>query len=47
MGEYISFGCRDHERMKFRILREGNKTKTRITPLEIRREDLELFVIVS
>jgi len=43
VGECVSFGCSDHEMVKFRILREENKTKSRITALDIWREDLGLF----
>ncbi|KAK4807056.1 hypothetical protein QYF61_018397 [Mycteria americana] len=38
-----SLGCSDHEMVEFRILRERNKTKSRISALDFRRVDLGLF----
>lgn len=41
--ECASFGCTDHEMVVFRILRGGNKAKSRIMPLDFRGMDFILF----
>ena len=46
VGECIFFVCSDHEMVKFRILREENKIKSRITALDIWRQDLGLLGII-
>jgi len=37
-----SLHCNDHEMVKFRILREGNEAKSRITALGLERADFAL-----
>lgn len=38
-----SLRCSDHESMKFKILREGNKAKPSITTLDFRRTEFGIF----
>jgi len=38
-----SLGCSDHEMVEFRILRGGSRAISRITTLDFRRANFELF----
>ena len=38
-----SLGCSDHEVVEFRILRGGSRAKSKITTLDFRKSDFDLF----
>jgi len=39
-----SCGCSDHEMVEFRILCGGSRVVSRITPLDIRRANIDIFM---
>ena len=40
-----SLGCLDHETVEFRILRGGSRAISRITALDFRRANFDLFKV--